>query len=118
MNVDRPRSMRRIVTFWLVAQILLPFTAPFPVCDLADLLSGTPHHSGPFSSDVPDSRTDASYSYAPPLVTTEGRLRLDLIAEMPVEQLGETESPDFVIRPLVLYGIPPQVQLQSVVLRV
>jgi hypothetical protein len=110
--------MRRIVTFWLIAQIVLPFTAPFPVCDLADLLSGAPHHSAPLSSNVPDSRTDASYSYAPPLVTTDGRLRLHVVADMPEGYVDEDESPDFIILPLVLYGVPPQVQLQSAVLRV
>ena len=97
---------------------LLPFTAPFPVCDLADLLSGAPHHSAPLSSNVPDSRTDASYSYVPSLVTTEGRLRLQVIADTPDESFDWPESPDFVVLPLVLYGVPPQVQLQSAVLRV
>src|SRR5262245_44355977 len=62
-----PQSMRRLFTFWLVVQIMLPFTAPFPVCDLGDLLSRAPHHSAPLTSNTPDARTDASYSYAPPL---------------------------------------------------
>src|SRR5689334_11925553 len=69
-------SIRMLVTCWLVAQIVLPFTAPFPVCDLTDLLGGTANHATPLTPNTPGSRPDASYAYAPPLWTTGGRARL------------------------------------------
>ena len=63
----------------MILQILLPFTAPFPVCDLADILggSGQTSHSGPASSTV--LVAERAYAYAPPLTITGGRLKLVLV---------------------------------------
>jgi hypothetical protein len=71
-----------LFTLWLVAQILLPFTAPFPTCDLGDLLAGTPHHSVPFTAPRVTRRVfvDSSYLYAPPLSTADGQLKLVVVS--------------------------------------
>ena len=68
------RRFEKLCALWLVAQILLPFTAPFPVFDLSDLLGGAQHHGAPFRPV--DSRVHGDYAYAPPLVTPAGRLKI------------------------------------------
>ena len=75
------RRFAKFCALWLVAQILLPFTAPFPICDLSDLLGGAQHHDAPI---VPGSaRVDGDYACAP-LVTTTGRLRLVVVSTLDV----------------------------------
>jgi hypothetical protein len=79
---------RRLASFcalWLTAQILLPFTAPFPTCDLSDLLGSAQHHSSPL---VPsNSRADGDYAYAPPRATTGGRLKLVVVSALDVSSV-------------------------------
>jgi hypothetical protein len=82
------RRFEKFFALWLVAQILMPFTAPFPICDLSDLLGGTQHHGAPI---VPlTARVDGDYACAPPLVTTAGRLRLVVVSTLDVSNVVRT----------------------------
>ena len=88
------RRFRQLCALWLVAQILLPFTAPFPTCELSDFLSGAHHRGAPLVP--PSSHVDGDYSFAPPLSTTAGRLRLVVVSALDVSNL---------------VGIPPVIAL-------
>jgi hypothetical protein len=74
------RRFERFCALWLVAQILLPCTAPFPTCDLSDLLGSAHHHRAPLAPA--NARVDGDYAFAPPLVTTAGRLRLIVVSPL------------------------------------
>ena len=74
------RRFGRLCALWLVAQILLPFTAPFPTCDLSDVLGGARHHGVPLVP--PSTHVDGDYAFAPPLATTSGRLRLLVLSSL------------------------------------
>ena len=80
------RHLEKLCAFWLVAQILLPFTAPFPICDLSDLLNGAQrrstaeNHSAPVAPQPRSSRFDGDYAFAPPLATTAGHLKLVVVS--------------------------------------
>ena len=76
------RRFEKFCAFWLVAQIVLPFTAPFPTCDLSDLLGGTPHHVVPLGPSNPPSEGD--YAFTPPLATTAGGLKLVVVSSVDV----------------------------------
>jgi hypothetical protein len=79
------RRVGNFCALWLIAQILLPFTAPFPTCDLSDFLGGAQHHGAPL---VPSSsRADGDYAFAPPLATTGGRLRLVVVSWLDVSSV-------------------------------
>jgi hypothetical protein len=69
---------RRLAALWLVVLIVLPFSAPFPTCDLTDFLGVTPaaHQvQGPVSSTRV--QVDESSSLlAPPVACAAGRLKL------------------------------------------
>ena len=79
------RRFESFCALWLIAQILLPFTAPFPTCDLADFLGSAEHHSAPL---VPsNSRADGDYAFAPPLATTSGRLKLVVVSSLDVSSV-------------------------------
>jgi hypothetical protein len=92
------RPFKGLCALWLVGQILLPFTAPFPTCDLADVLGGAPH-STPLVP--PSSHVDGDYTFAPPLATTTGRLRLVVVSSLDVSSVVVT-TPAMVVdgRPL------------------
>src|SRR5580700_1026360 len=79
------RMLKRLCAFWLVAQVLLPFTAPFPTCDLSDFLGGAHHHGAPLVP--PSSHVDGDYAFAPPLATTGGRLRLLVVSSLDVSSV-------------------------------
>jgi hypothetical protein len=89
------RRLERFCAIWLIAQILVPFTAPFPICDLSDVLGSAHHHGAPL---VPaNSRAIGDYSVAPPLATTAGRLRLVVVSSLDVSSV---------------VGVPPAVALR------
>ena len=103
------RRIYRAFAVWMILQILLPFTAPFPVCDLADILGGsgqTSHSAGPASSTVPVA--EGAYAYAPPLTTTGGRLKLVL-----VPALDRTEIPALAMAMVRSVMPPPGSYLSS-----
>jgi hypothetical protein len=79
------RRFKRLCALWLVAQVLLPFTAPFPTCDLSDFLSGARHHGAPLVP--PSSHVDGDDAFAPPLATTGGRLRLVVVSSLDVSSV-------------------------------
>jgi hypothetical protein len=66
------------IAAWLVVLVLLPFTAPFPTCDIADLLGGSANSQdfplAPLSSSSASMAEAASLVF--PLATVAGRLRL------------------------------------------
>jgi hypothetical protein len=82
---------------WLVALVLLPFTAPFPTCDLSDFLGGTHHHGAPLVP--PSSHVGGDYAFAPPLATTPGRLRLVVVSSLDVSRVAG-------IAPVIVPGRP------------
>src|ERR1700719_202113 len=84
------RGLGRFCALWLVAQILLPFTAPFPTCDLSDFLGGAQHHSAPLAPS--SSRADGDYAFAPPLATTGGRLKQVVVSPLDVSGVVRNAS--------------------------
>jgi hypothetical protein len=76
------QRLRKFCALWLVTQILLPFTAPFPICDLSDLLSGAHHDAASLMPSNP--RVEGDYALAPPLATTTGRLKLVVVSGLDV----------------------------------
>ena len=110
------RPIERFCALWLVAQILLPFTAPFPICDLPDLLASAPHHGTPFVSATP--RVDGDYAIAPPLATTAGRLRLVVVSSPDVTRVFGSSPLTALGRPVtVAVGESQRSQIQPTVLR-
>jgi hypothetical protein len=79
------RRFESFCALWLIAQILLPFTAPFPTCDLSDLLGGVQQHSSPLAPL--NSHADGDYSFAPPLATTGGRLKIVVVSSLDVSSV-------------------------------
>jgi len=75
-----------------VAQVLLPFTAPFPTCDLSDVL-GRGHHQGQRSPlaplTPPSSHVNDNFEFAPPLATTSGRLKLKVVSALDLSNAGK-----------------------------
>jgi hypothetical protein len=84
------RRLGRFCALWLVAQILLPFTAPFPTCDLSDFLDSAQHHGAPVAPS--SSRADGDYAFAPPLATTGGRLKLVVVSPLDVSGVVRNAS--------------------------
>jgi hypothetical protein len=82
------RSSKGLCALWLVAQILLPFTAPFPTCDLSDILGNASHHGTPLAP--PSAHVDGDYAFAPPLATTTGRLRLVVVSSLDATGVVDT----------------------------
>jgi hypothetical protein len=110
------RRFEKFCALWLVAQIFLPCTAPFPTCDLSDLLGNASHHRAPIVP--PNARVDGDYAFAPPLATAAGRLRLLVVSSLdgssgvgvvPVIDLGRPVAPPD--------GKPRRPQIQPAVLR-
>src|ERR1700730_8175455 len=87
-----PRRLGRFCALWLVAQVLLPFTAPFPTCDLSDLL-GYGHHPEQRSPlaplTPPSSHVNDHFQFAPPLATTSGRLKLKVVSALDPSNAGK-----------------------------
>jgi hypothetical protein len=100
---------------WLVAQIVLPFTAPFPICDLSDLLSRTHHHGAPLVPPHP--RVDGDYAFAPPLATTAGRLRLDVVGPRAVSNLVGVIPVSTLNRRVPAVGSQRRLRIEPAVLR-
>jgi hypothetical protein len=93
------RHVKKFCALWLVAQVLLPFTAPFPTCDLSDLL-GRGHHHAPVAP--PNSHVDGDYAFAPPLATTAGRLKLVVVSALDVSNVAGMTPAILSGRPLVV----------------
>jgi hypothetical protein len=112
------RRFEKFCAVWLVAQVLLPFSAPFPICDLSDLLGSAQHHGVPLVPE--DSRVDGDYACAPPLVTTAGRLRLVVVSILDVSNVVEvTPGTAAHCRSVAaVFGRPPRLpQIQPTILR-
>jgi hypothetical protein len=113
------RRFGQFLTVWLVAQILLPFTAPFPTCDLSDFFGGARHHSVPLApqpTHIP--QADAAYTDAPPLATTAGRLKLVVVQALDASGSVAPILPVVVVRDLLLvFGVDQESQVQQTVLR-
>src|ERR1700730_10341286 len=110
------RRFGSFCALWLIAQILLPFTAPFPTCDLSDFLGSAQHHSSPL---VPsNSRADGDYAFAPPLATTGGRLKLIVVSSLDVSSVVRNTPVIAIGRPCAaVAGGRPRPQNQPTVLR-
>jgi hypothetical protein len=109
------RRFERFCALWLVAQILLPCTAPFPTCDLSDLL-GSAHQRAPL---VPaNTRVDGDYAFAPPLATAAGRLRLVVVSALDGSSVDATIPVIALGRPFAsAAGGQRRLLIQSTVLR-
>jgi hypothetical protein len=86
------RTFGRCCALWLVAQILLPFTAPFPTCEFADFFGGSHQQErrsplAPVAS--PNSHVNDDYAFAPPLATASGRLRLKVVSQLDPSNAGK-----------------------------
>ncbi len=92
------RFFKGLCALWLVVQILLPFTAPFPTCDLSDVLGSAPHHGTPLAP--PSAHVDGDYAFPPPLATTTGRLRLVVVSSLDASGVVDTT-------PLIVAGGRP-----------
>jgi hypothetical protein len=64
--------LKRLCAIWLVALIVLPFSAPFSTCDAARL----------FASDDSD-QADPSTTHALPVARPGGRVKLAVVAAGP-----------------------------------
>jgi hypothetical protein len=105
----------RLCGLWLIAQILLPFTAPFPTCDLPDFLGSVHHHGAPL---VPaNSRADGDYAFAPPLATTAGRLKLVVLSSLDASNVVGIAPVIVLGRPFVAAGGQQRPRSQPTVLR-
>jgi hypothetical protein len=74
--------MRRLgssVSVMLIALFVLPFTAPFPTCDLGEWLGLTPLHHSLSQPAQSSALEDGTYSVLPTLSTEPGRLRLSVV---------------------------------------
>jgi hypothetical protein len=109
------RRLAKLCSLWLIAQILLPFTAPFPTCDLSDVLGSVPHQGAPLTPL--NSRADGDYVFAPPLATTTGRLRLVVVSRLDVSSVVGTTPVIALGRPFAAAGGQPRPQKQPTVLR-
>jgi hypothetical protein len=78
------RVLPRICATWFVVSIVLPWTAPFPTCDLADLFGMHAHQRAPLTapSSPANASADADYSVVSPLVTKEGHLKLVVVSAL------------------------------------
>ena len=54
-------TLRRIVSWWFILQIVVPFTAPLQTLDVYDLFGGHSHHR---SQTLPESTTTPTISEA------------------------------------------------------
>jgi len=68
--------LRRVFGLWLVVLIVLPWSAPFPTCDLADLM-GHPDHSQTASTSSPSAASleDGTNCLIPSIADTVSRLK-------------------------------------------
>ena len=84
---------------WLIALFALPFTAPFPTCDLSGFFVGSgPHDAVPAVPPIRSHSTvleDGTYSVLPTLATESGRLKLAVVSD----------DPGPAIHPRVLHGV-------------
>jgi hypothetical protein len=82
--VMRP-SIANVCAAWLIALFALPFTAPFPTCDVGGFFVGTGHHDAiPLAPPVRSRSTvleDGTYSVLPTLTTESGRLKLAVVSQ-------------------------------------
>jgi hypothetical protein len=109
------RRFGNLCALWLIVQVLLPFTAPFPTCDLTDLLGRAQHHSGPLGPS--NSRADGDYAVAPPLATTGGRLKIVVVSSLDVSNVVGKAPVVAIGRPFAAVGGRHRPQNQPTVLR-
>jgi len=82
-------ALSRIFATWLVVLIVLPFTAPWGVCDLSDFRHATPSSDGLAKPPVsPDETLVPPSHYSPiapafTLVVCESMLRVDRTSSTP-----------------------------------
>ena len=78
-------SIASVCAAWLIALFALPFTAPFPTCDLGGFIAGAGHHDAvPMAPPVRSRSTvleDGTYSVLPTLTTESGRLKLAVVSD-------------------------------------
>ena len=69
--------VRRLFGLWLIVLIVLPWSAPFPTCDLADLFgsSEAPHGTPASTASNPAAVDDGTACLIPAIATTVGRLK-------------------------------------------
>ena len=95
--------LSKFSALWLVVLILLPFTAPFPTCNIADFLgrSAADHRMAPVQPTSPTTLiADAESSLlVPPLATMASQLRQVASSDL--------NTPRFAVgSPLVILVLP------------
>ena len=101
------RRVDSLCTWWMVLLILLPFTAPFPTCDVSDFLTDAAHHHAPPLQSSTASLGDAAYSFVPPLATTEGRLKLVVVSRL-ASRLVVLPAPEIVAPSFCTSRVPAE----------
>jgi hypothetical protein len=85
-------SIANVCAAWLIALFALPFTAPFPTCDVGGFFVGMGHHDRvPIAPPVRSRSTvleDGTYSVLPTLTTESGRLKLAVVSHDTAPALG------------------------------
>jgi hypothetical protein len=73
--------VRRICAVWLVTLIVLPFSAPFPTCELSDLFGRAARHQTPGPEPLNHAALDdATTLLVPPVTAAAGRLKLTALS--------------------------------------
>ena len=107
------RLLPKICAAWFVVSIALPWTAPFPTCDLSDVFGMQSHQR----TSPADANADADYSVVSPLVTTAGHLKLTLISALSVTAVPKIFQVGIVLLPADSCG-STRLPCQQTVLRV
>jgi hypothetical protein len=112
--------LSRISALWLVALVLLPFTAPFPTCDIVDFFGrGAPYHGVPLAPPT-SSRAliaDAEWSLlVPPLPRVARQLRQVALSDLDTTHFAITWPLVILVPPVGSDGIdtapPPSTTLR------
>jgi hypothetical protein len=73
--------LQEISALWLVVLIVLPFSAPFPTCDVSDLFGRAARHQTPAPGPLNHAALDdATTLLVPPVSATAGRLKLTALS--------------------------------------
>jgi hypothetical protein len=82
--------LSKIFASWLVALIIVPFTAPFSTCDIASFVGGASAHAPHAPGSDPSSVTPANEAVVPGVlfVSAAGRVR-----PLPLSSIAAVDSP-------------------------
>jgi hypothetical protein len=103
--------VRRISALWLVVLIALPFSAPFPTCDLSDVFGRAANR--PIDTPAPADHAaldEATMLLVPPVADTAGRLKTAALSESRTEH---SVAPVPLAVPVSLRAVPERFDTPS-----